>query len=288
MPPSDTSVFVAVITAVITTRSMRPAVCIRAGQRSDIPDATTVFDTSMRNHSHRHTTAAHHTAPRLPPPHRTAARRRQRGIPVRQSAERLVADAPTARRSFTTLLAAASPPIDYDYSYVKLLRSFLPQSTRNRGRSQDLSQFFTSLSHYVPLFLSYTVELRRSPNLASSAYADSVFALRRIEDGKYTRSVSAVMGEQVMINESENKALAAADAAFSVLELDSEGLERVKKPGEQGRKRQRVGTDAKAFVVAGGMAFINHACEQHANVIPAVWYNSDCIKRREGKRSGRS
>lgn len=182
---------------------------------------------------------------------------------------------PPASRTFNTLLATARPPVTYDYSYVEFLKHFLPQSTRDPNNSQNLSQFFTSLALYVPLLLSHTVELRRSPHLASSAYSFGVFALRRIEDGKYIRSVQAVQGEVVMISKKESAALTAAGAAFSVLELDGEGLSRVKKPGQQGRKRQRVGTEEREFVVAGGVAFINHACERHANTIPAVWDSSD-------------
>ena len=174
-----------------------------------------------------------------------------------------------ARTSFDTLLAAAAPPSAYDYSYVPFLRHFIPQSCRKDPDSEY--RFFNSLARYIPLLLSADVELRRSPALASSAYAYGVFARRRLKDGDYKRPVQAVKGEVVLLNDKEHAALVRDGADFSVLELDGEGLSRLMAPGQTGTKRQRVAKHGKAGVVAGGVSFINHACAQHANMWPAVW-----------------
>jgi hypothetical protein len=174
-----------------------------------------------------------------------------------------------ARASFNRLLAAASPSTDYDYSYLPFLRHFIPQSCSTNADAEY--RFFNSLARYVPLLLSDDVELRRSPALAASAFAYGVFARRQLKDGDYRHSVQAVKGEVVLLSHQEHEALVRAKADFSVLELDAEGLSRLLVPGQTGRKRQRVAKRGKAGVVAGGVAFINHACAQHANMWPAVW-----------------
>jgi hypothetical protein len=178
-----------------------------------------------------------------------------------------------ARLSFDTLRADSSPHADYDYSYVPFLHHFIPQSCSTQPDSEY--RFFNSLARYVPLLLSADVELRRSPALAFSAYSYGVFARRQLKDGEWTRSVHAVKGEVVLISEREHSALVKGKADMSVLELDKEGLCRLLAPGQTGRKRQRVAQKGKAGVVAGGMAFINHACERHANMWPCVWQRAD-------------
>ena len=174
-----------------------------------------------------------------------------------------------ARASFDTLCTASSPPAAYDFSYLPFLRHFIPQSCSKDADAEY--RFFNSLARYVPLLLSADVELRRSPALATSAYAYGVFARRQLKDGDYRRPVQAVRGEVVLISEREHEALVRDRADFSVLELDGEGLNRLLAPGQTGRKRRRVTKRGKAGVVAGGVAFINHACAQHANMWPAVW-----------------
>jgi hypothetical protein len=164
-------------------------------------------------------------------------------------------------------------PSSYDFSYPAFLRKFLPQH-----RCKDVEfRFFNSLAHYLPLLLSPDVELRRCPSLSSSAFAYGVFARRRLEKGEYRRPVPALRGQLVAITEKEFKALESGGAAFSVLEIDGEGISRLQVPGTVGRKRLRVKKGGGAFVVAGGMAFLNHACEEHANMYPAVWGDEEDV-----------
>ena len=179
-----------------------------------------------------------------------------------------------ARSAFDNLLAAASsPPPAYDYSYVRFLKHFLPQSCRTN--SDLMHQFFKSLANYMPLLVSTNVQLRPSPALANSSLCYGIFALRPLKDGLWTGQVQAVRGEVVLIPENEHSTFVAAGADFSVVELDADGMSRLLKPGQQGRKRQRVSQERQYAVVAGGMAFVNHACERHANMHPAVWRSVD-------------
>ena len=174
-----------------------------------------------------------------------------------------------ARTSFDARLAASTPPPAYDYSYLPFLRSFIPQSCSRDADSKH--RFFNSLARYVPLLLSDSVELRRSPSLASSAFAYGVFARRRLPNSQGKRAVPGVRGEVVLINADEHAVLVQGGAAHSVLELDATGLSHLLAPGQTGRKRKRVTDGSKVAVVAGGVSFINHACKDHANVWTALW-----------------
>jgi hypothetical protein len=164
-------------------------------------------------------------------------------------------------------LASEASPTAYDYDYVPFLRSFIPQG-RDRGVE---FRFFNSLARYLPLLLSADVELRRSRALSSSTFAYGVFATRPLESGDFIQPLQALRGELVPISPKANEVLTRAAADFSVLVLDEEGVSQLRVPGTRGRKRQRVGRGGQAFIVAGGIAFLNHACEEHANIWPAVW-----------------
>jgi hypothetical protein len=171
-------------------------------------------------------------------------------------------------RSSLAALRASSPrcaPVNYDY--VRFLRSFLPQQRDVDGEFR----FFKSLAHYVPLLLSPDLELRRSPALSSSAYAYGVFARQRLRCGEYKHPHPALRGEVVRITDDEHAALIAAKKDFSVLVLDEEGASHLRVPGGVKGKWQRVKRGGQAGVVAGGISFLNHACDLHANMWPAVW-----------------
>lgn len=164
-------------------------------------------------------------------------------------------------------------PSSYDFGYVAFLRKFLPQT-----RDRDVEfRFFNSLAYYLPLLLSCDVELRPTPALSTSAFAYGVFARRRLECGDWRRPLAAVRGELVAITAQEHKALVGGHADFSVLALDEERGNRLTVPGKEGRKRRKLRKGGGAFVVAGGMAFINHACEEHANMWPAVWEDEEDV-----------
>ena len=164
-------------------------------------------------------------------------------------------------------------PLSYDFTYVAFLRRFLPQQ-----RDRDVEyRFFNSLTHYLPLLLSPDVELRRCPSLSTSAFAYGVFARRRIEGGEYRRPVPALRGELVAITADEFRALEESHADFSVLHLDGEGISHLRVPGKEGGKRLKVKKGRGIFVVAGGMSFLNHACEDHANVYPCVWGDEEDV-----------
>ena len=79
----------------------------------------------------------------------------------------------------------------------------------------------------------------------------------------------------MLITEREQQALTEVGCDFSVLELDEEGVQHLRIPGQRGRKRQRVNRGGQACVVAGAIAFLNHACHRHANMWPAVWGEGD-------------
>jgi hypothetical protein len=155
----------------------------------------------------------------------------------------------------------------YDYGYVPFLRRFIPQ---NRDKDREY-RFFSSLTRYLPLLLSAVVQLCRSPAMSSSTFTYGVFASRALRCGEYSQPLQPLLGEVVPITDEEQNALTRAGADFSVLVLDVGEVSRMSVPGRNERKRQRVSQGVRAFIVVGGMAFLNHACRPHANIWPAVW-----------------
>jgi hypothetical protein len=174
---------------------------------------------------------------------------------------------PHVRTLLDFRLAAEPTSSPYDYTYVPFLRRFIPKRCNRDGEYR----FFNSLARYLPLLLSADVELRRFHALSTSSFNYGVFATRPLKSGGCTQSLQPVCGEVVFITHEEHIALSNAGADFSVLVFDEEELSCMRVPGKAGRKRQRVRQREQACIVAGGIAFINHACEQHANMWPAVW-----------------
>jgi hypothetical protein len=171
------------------------------------------------------------------------------------------------------LASEPSTSSTYDYGYVPFLRRFIPQIRNKDGEYR----FFNSLARYVPLLLSAEVELCRSPAMSSSTFKYGIFASRPLRCGGYNQSLQPLLGEVVSITDKEQDALTRAGADFSVLVLNVEELSHMRVPGKNERKRRKVTRGSQAYVVAGGMAFINHACGQHANIWPAIWPNEEDV-----------
>jgi hypothetical protein len=79
----------------------------------------------------------------------------------------------------------------------------------------------------------------------------------------------------VRITNVEHEALTRAGADHSLLWLDEDGQRNTRVAGQAGGKWQRVTQGGQWRVVAGGIAFLNHACFDHANMAPARWEKDD-------------
>jgi hypothetical protein len=178
------------------------------------------------------------------------------------------------RTSLDLRLASEPLSLPYDYGYVPFLSRFISKRLDRDGEYR----FFNSLARYLPLLLSADVELRRSPALSSSSFTYGIFASRALQSGNYTQPLQPLLGEVVGITEVEHTALTLAGADFSVLVFDEAEVSCMRIPGgKKGRKQQWARQGGQSCVVAGGLAFINHACRQHANIWPAVWVDDEDV-----------
>ena len=200
------------------------------------------------------------------------------------------------------------PFVPYERSHVPFLRRFTPQSM-DRRRAQ---KFFESVSFYVPLFLSTSVELKPTPSLPGARFAYGVFALMPLDN--VGSQVGAVRGQLCQISEEEYDALMVAHANHSLLGMTKteiphitvkgiierdvvNGGERAQRLHRRERERQRAARakpdEGKPestttvvhrpqtvrrvyhFIVTGGLSFLNNACCVHSNLHPCAWKNDD-------------
>jgi len=182
--------------------------------------------------------------------------------------------------------------IPFERSHVSFLRSFTPQSMERR----QAHTFFKSVSFYIPLFLSPSVQLKQTPSLPGARFAYGIFASAPLED--VGDKLSSVRGQLCQISEEEYDMLMTSHANHSLLVMNkvdvphitTKGLvtpkdDRAQRLQMRERRKTKV-VQPKAvtvtprphtvrrvyhFIVAGGLSFLNNACGAHSNLHPCAW-----------------
>ena len=175
----------------------------------------------------------------------------------------------------------------YDLTYVPFVRKFLPQQ---RDHSSEW-YLFDSLLRYVPLLLSSDVCLRRVAGISGNL-CWGVFAQRALPERAI---IGAIHGQIIRLTECEEDALREHGADHSLMHIPLEHEHRLRIPdgvyapvAERDRRaarrakgkpqrRVRARQSSSLWVVAGGVAFFNHACCAHAACEPCDRRDDDDI-----------